>query len=346
MARIFKLPAALLLAVSLTTGAPAASQDEPALTRIAFGSCIDQERPQPITAAIEAYRPDLFVFLGDNVYGDVAGGTVDNLRHAYDVQAHNADFARLLAAPRILAIWDDHDFGVNDGGGDFALKRQSEALFFDFWHVAADDPRRARDGLYASYSFGPAGKRVQVILLDMRYFRSPLRPTDERDAKGKERYLPDASPDKTMLGAAQWAWLKATLQDPADLRILASSIQVLADGHGYERWGNLPRERARLYRLLASSGDTPTMVISGDRHFAAFYRVSLGEGRSLLEVTSSSLNRPWTTADEQDPNQIGPVYSHENFGTIEIDWRARRATVAIRDIGGRPVGEQTLAFGD
>ncbi len=346
MARPFKSPAALFLALSLASCMPSPPQGEAALARLAFGSCVSQERAQPITAAVEAFRPDLFVFLGDNVYGDVADGTVDNLRRAYEVQAQNADFARLLATPRVLAIWDDHDFGVNDGGGDFALKRQSEALFFDFWRVRVDDPRRTRDGLYASYSFGPAGKRVQVVLLDTRYFRSPLRRTDDKDAKGKERYLPDASPDKTMLGAPQWDWLEETLRAPADLRILASSIQVVAEGHGYERWGNLPRERERLYRLLASSSDTPTIAISGDRHFAALYRVPLGQGRSLLEATSSGLNQTWATAAERDPRQLGPVYGKENFGTIEIDWQARRATVAIRDIDGAPVREETLVFGD
>ena len=210
--------AALLVWFLLVPSASAAQPDDAPLTRIAFGSCIDQRKPQAITETVRAYGPDLFVFLGDNVYGDVEGGTADKLREAYEIQDRSAEFERLLQAPRILATWDDHDYGVNDGGGDFALKRDAEALFLDFWQVPADDPRRARDGVYGSFSFGPAGQRVQVILLDTRFFRSPLRPTDERDAKGKERYLPDPSPDKTMLGAAQWLWLEAALQETADLR--------------------------------------------------------------------------------------------------------------------------------
>jgi alkaline phosphatase D len=122
---------------------------------------------------------------------------------------------------------------------------------------------------------------VQVILLDTRTFRSPLRPTDERHAPGKENYVPDASPDKTMLGAAQWRWLEEVLEEPADLRLIGSSIQVAADGHGYERWGNLPGERDRLYELLAQASSTPTAIISGDRHFAAFYKVPAARsGRS------------------------------------------------------------------
>ena len=337
--------AALLVWFLLVPSASAAQPDDAPLTRIAFGSCIDQRKPQAITETVRAYGPDLFVFLGDNVYGDVEGGTADKLREAYESQDRSAEFERLLQAPRILATWDDHDYGVNDGGGDFALKRDAEALFLDFWQVPADDPRRARDGVYGSFSFGPAGQRVQVILLDTRFFRSPLRPTDERDAKGKERYLPDPAPDKTMLGAAQWRWLEAALGEAADLRIIASSIQVIAEAHGFERWGNLPAERDRLYRLLRQAEDTPTIVISGDRHIAALYRLALGHGRSLWEATSSSLNLPLFDVDEEGPHQLDPPYVHENFGTIEIDWQARRALVAIRAMDGKAVREQMLVFG-
>ena len=346
MVRSVKPIATLLLLVLSVSCMRFASRDDTALTRIAFGSCIDQARPQVVAEAVQAYQPDLFVFLGDNVYGDVEGGTVSNLRRAYERQAQSTDFARLLEAPRVLAIWDDHDYGVNDGGGDFTLKRQAEALFLDFWKVPADDPRRARKGLYASFSFGPEGRRVQIILLDTRYFRSPLRPTDERGATGKERYLPDTSPDKTMLGAAQWRWLEEVLREPADLRIIGSSIQVVAEAHGYERWGNLPGEQERLYNLLAQAGDTPTTVISGDRHFAAIYRVSLGNGRTLWEATSSSLNRPWAQEDEMGPNQLSPIYGGENFGTIEIDWQMRRAVLAINDIRGSRVQQVEINIGE
>ena len=339
------LMATLLVLGLFTLAACAVRPDEAPVTRIAFGSCIDQRKPQAITETVQAYGPELFVFLGDNVYGDVEGGTADKLREAYEHQSRSAEFARLLQAPLVLATWDDHDFGVNDGGADFALKRDAEALFLDFWQVPADDPRRARDGVYGSFSFGPDGQRVQVILLDTRFFRSPLRPTDERDAKGKERYLPDPSPDKTLLGADQWRWLEAALEETADLRIIASSIQVIAEAHGFERWGQLPAERDRLYRLLRQARDTPTIVISGDRHIAALYRIDLGNGQRLVEATSSSLNLPLFDVDEEGPHQLGPPYVRENFGTIEIDWQARRARVGIRGMDGRAVLQRTLDFG-
>ena len=172
----------------------------------------------------------------------------------------------------IIAIWDDHDYGANDAGGDFPYRQQSAALFRSFWQVPDTSPRGQRDGLYDAFTFGPPGQRVQIIVLDLRSFRSSLKPTDERGAAGKERYLPDPDPAKTMLGEAQWTWLGERLREPADLRLLVSSIQVLPEGHGWERWGNLPLERERLLELIEASGAGGVVILSGDRHLGALYQ--------------------------------------------------------------------------
>ena len=217
--------------VVAASGAPA--QDGPPLVRIAFGSCADQKLPQPIWDAVQGYRPELFVFAGDNVYGDVTSKAMTELEHAYRRARGIDGYSAVRTLVPTLAVWDDHDFGVNDGGADFPHKEAAKALFLDFWDVPADDPRREREGLYHAATFGPEGMRVQVILLDTRWFRSPLLPTDERGAPGKERYLPDPDPAKTMLGKAQWAWLEQQLRAPAELRLIVSSIQVVPEGHGW-----------------------------------------------------------------------------------------------------------------
>jgi alkaline phosphatase D len=237
-----------LVVVFVLGAGPAIAQSVPTLTRIAFGSCAHQERPQPIWEAVLQYRPELFLFLGDNVYGDVRDGKpvdneaeiLDSLRLAYSRAAAIPGLTRLRQTVPHLATWDDHDYGRNDGGEEFVHKRASQQLFTAFWQLPAEDPRWQRDGVYHAQVFGPPGRRVQVILLDTRFFRSALKPTDQRGAPGKERYVPDPDPTKTMLGAAQWAWLAEQLTVPAELRLLVSSIQVVADGHGWERWGISP----------------------------------------------------------------------------------------------------------
>jgi alkaline phosphatase D len=316
----------------------ARAQQRP-LTRVAFGSCADQAQPQPIWDAVLAYRPDLFLFLGDNVYADNAAGPADaqGLRAAYAGTERIDGYARLRRDVPHMAIWDDHDYGQNDGGADYVLKNESKSIFLDHWKVPADDPRRARDGVYHSRMFGQAGQRVQVIMLDVRWSKSPWRPTDRPGAPGKERYLPDAGEGKTMLGDAQWAWLAAQLKMPADVRLIASGIQVVAEGHGWERWGNFPRERQKLYDMIGAAGAGGVVLLSGDRHLGAIYQEDEGTPYPLFEATSSGLNKFFPNAREEGPNRLGAVYGMPNFGTVDIDWWEGQVMLAIRDEAGQVV---------
>jgi alkaline phosphatase D len=342
-----------LAAVAGASGAGLSQPAQPPLTRIAFGSCADEEKPQPIWDAVGRYRPELFLFTGDNVYGDVRGGQVlpeadllDGLRHAYVQALAVPGFMAVKTGVRHLATWDDHDYGRNDAGADFAGRHEAQKLFNDFWNVPADDPRRHREGVYHAQSFGPPGQRVQVILLDTRFFRSPLKPTDERGAPGKERYLPDDDPAKTMLGEAQWAWLVERLREPAELRLLVSSVQVVADGHGWERWGNFPRERRRLYDLVRDTGANGVVFLSGDRHVGALYRETSGVPYPLVDATASGINQVFPGNREGGTNRLGAVYGAANFGTIDVDWWAGTLAVSLRNEAGEAVRREILSLAD
>ncbi|MDH3663022.1 MAG: alkaline phosphatase family protein [Alphaproteobacteria bacterium] len=340
LSKIWASAAGLMIAVSL---AAAAAEQQP-LTRIAFGSCADQNHQQPIWGRIFAYDPELFIFAGDNVYGDDRSGTLSELRGAYARAAKIPAIKRLRATRPVLATWDDHDFGLNDAGRDFPNKRASEELFLTHWGVAEDDPRRRRDGVYHEVTFGPEGRRVQIILLDTRFFRSTLKVTDERGVTGKEHYMPTSDPSKTMLGEAQWKWLQEQLLKPAELRLIVSSIQVLAQGHGFERWGNLPKERQKLFGMVKETKANGVIFLSGDRHLGALYRQTDGVPYDLYEITSSGINRSYRNADEPGPLRLGDVYRHENFGSIDIDWSANTVTLAVRDMNGRDVRRVSISI--
>jgi len=324
-----------------------------ALSRIVFASCAQQNEDQSLWDKMAAERGDLLLFIGDNVYGDVRSNdpSLPELKAAYMRLADSAPFARARAAMPTLVTWDDHDFGLNDGGADYRYKEQSEALFEYVWDVK--DERSERPGVYGSWMIGEEGKRVQIIMLDTRFFRSPLLPTDEQGARGKERWLPDPDPAKTMLGEAQWAWLAEELKKPADLRLLVSSIQVLSEGHGWEAWRTLPAEREKLYDVIDRSGAKNLMILSGDRHSAALYERRDVIGYPLFEATSSSINLPaakWReqsgeTWVEQDPNRLGAMIYDVNYGVIDIDWAARTATFSIRSGAGENYLSSTRGFG-
>ncbi len=319
------------------------------LQHIGFGSCLHQDRPQKILDTVLAEDFELFLFLGDNVYGDVDRQRLDDLtplREAYDKQQQSAGLQKLRRSTPILATWDDHDYGLNDAGADFAERAGAEALFEDFWQIPATAASTQWPGVYDSAVFGPPGRRVQIVLLDTRYFRSPLQPTDQR-GPGKERYVPDEDPTKTMLGEAQWAWLSDQLQQPADLRLIVSSIQVIADGHGWEAWRMLPTERQRLYETLQKSGASGVVLLSGDRHRAGIYRHSEALGYPLYEITSSSLNLPIRDIKEESgPFRLGPTYMAENYGALTVDWSAGTVELSVRGMDGQTVLAETLSLAD
>ncbi|WP_440958612.1 alkaline phosphatase D family protein [Oceanicaulis sp. LC35] len=326
---------------------PALPGTDAVLTSIAFGSCNTAQREIPILATIAAESHDLFMYVGDNVYGDARSYNADlpELRENYAALAARPEFRLLRSALPMLATWDDHDYGMNDLGRDFPFKGFSEQLFLDFWRAPEDDARRQREGIYDAQVFGPEGRRVQIIMLDTRYFRSDLTPTDEQGAAGRERYIPSTNPDQDMLGAAQWAWLADQLAEPADLRLIVSSIQVLADGHGWEAWRTMPLERDRLFRLINEAGAEGVVFVSGDRHSAGLYRRDDVASYPLYEITSSALNMASNRENtEAGPNRLGSMYSPENYGVIGIDWDQGRLNLEIRDMEGDAVRRESISL--
>lgn len=315
------------------------------LTRLAFGSCLDQRFPQPIWTAIQKSKPQLFLMLGDNVYGDIKSPDGRELVEAYRKQNAHPEFQAARAAFPMLATWDDHDYGLNDAGQTFPHRALSTALFRAFWQMPGDDMNPT--GIAYARMFGREGQRVQVIMLDSRSFRSDItrKPKDDKSLPGN--YRPELDPSRTMLGDAQWAWLEAELRKPAEIRMVVSSVQVLSDGHGWERWGNLPVERDRLIRLIETTAAKGVILLSGDRHMGAFYNRPLGKKQILVEATSSSLNRSYGPAkDIRTPELISDLHHVENYGVVDIDWTARRVELSLNGLGGERLESLSLRFSD
>jgi alkaline phosphatase D len=330
---------ALLLALSASVADKLfAEESRPeSLHRIAFGSCGSEKKDQPIWADVVAAKPDLFLFVGDNIYGDTENMQV--LADKYAQLGAKPGYQNLLKTCPVLATWDDHDFGVNDGGSWYPKKVESQQIMLDFFGVPADSPRRSREGIYGAYTFGPEGKRVQVILLDTRYFKTRMK-GDKRSDEEKKRlnlvgwYVPTDDPEATILGEEQWAWLEEQLKEPADLRIIASSIQVIADEKGMESWGNAPRERERLYQLIEKTGAEGVLFISGDVHFSEISKVDDGP-YPFVDFTSSGLtNSEPSWAAAVNTHRTSPIaYAKPTFGLIEIDWEAPSPKITLEAIG-------------
>jgi alkaline phosphatase D len=324
--------------------------------RIAFGSCARQGKPQPIWQTIAAAQPHLFAFLGDNFYGDAITPDVLRARHAEFAQPSALQAFR-RSHPHI-AIWDDHDYGVDDAGGEYLHKVLSQKLFCDTWGEAAQSPRRRRDGVYEAYFIRAQGKTVQLILPDLRFNRTALK-VDPSKRTGYERmllaaklgsrepipgwYVPNDDPAATMLGPTQWRWLEDQLAQPADLRIFCSSVQLAAEGTGWEAWSNFTADRERLLHTLLRQRTEHLIVISGDMHYGEVSRLDAPGLYPLWDITSSGLTEVWDVPTPNTRRQQG-VVAEANFGLIEIDWPTRTVGLSVRGVDGRTRLGQRLSL--
>lgn len=337
--------ACVLIAMAGLTGCLShLSPDTKPITRIAFGSCINTNE-HPMLERTLTLPFDLFVLLGDNIYADTKDPAV--MAEKYRVRKEGSFIQGLRRKAPLLATWDDHDFGGNDAGASYPMKAESQKLFLDFMDVPAESPRRRREGIYDAAIFGPAGKRVQVILLDTRSFRSDLATGENHVVPSGGRYVPHPDPDATMLGAAQWAWLEEQLRVPAELRVVASSIQFISEFSGAEAWANLPREKRRLLDLLEKTRANGVLFISGDRHWAELSRLDRQGGYPLHDLTSSALTEEHKRGTPT-PNRHrdGLTYHGNNVGMLSVDWRPQGPSVHVElfDAEGSVRIEKTISF--
>ncbi|MEL7479959.1 MAG: alkaline phosphatase D family protein [Pseudomonadota bacterium] len=323
------------------------------LTRILIGSCNDEEAESPVLAQIAKEDADLFLMIGDNVYGDRDGRAYMNndpdlteLRAAFTELGESDEFQAVRARHPMMVAWDDHDYGANDSGRDFPFRRFAERVHEAFWGLDGEDVGNW-DGTYYARTFGPDGQRVQIIMLDTRFFRSPLQRTDAWGEPGKERYVPAESDHQDMLGSQQWTWLSNQLRKPADLRLIVSSIQVLPTVHGYEAWSQLPAERQRLFDLINESEAKGVVFVSGDRHSSYLYKDDAVLEQPAYEITSSSLNLSFADeTSELDTRQLGAGFAPVNYGEIAIDWDAGRVSLALKDQTGETVRNTEIAMAE
>lgn len=307
---------------------PIQAQGQANTFKIAFGSCSRETNKTQLWAEIVDKNPNVWMWIGDNVYADTHN--MDTLRAAYDKQKSHADYQRLMKTASIIGTWDDHDYGFNDGGKFFGRKEQSKIELLRFLGVPADADVRKHSGVYQSFSFGKGGQVTKIILLDTRSFRDTLA---KSTTQGK-RYETNTTGD--ILGKEQWAWLENELtHSKANLHIIASSIQFLANEHGFEKWGNFPKARKHMFALLQKVKPVNTFFVSGDRHIAEFSAVKLKRlNYKLYDFTSSGLTHTWSEPwKEANKLRVGNIIIEKNYGLITVDWQSTKPIVTMQVLG-------------
>ncbi|MEQ6166327.1 alkaline phosphatase D family protein [Ekhidna sp. MALMAid0563] len=313
-----------------------------AINRIAFGSCSQQNLTgNQLWSEINATNPDLWIWLGDNVYSD--GIDMKQRRKDYDLQKSHPDYKLLLKQTEVIGIWDDHDFGVNDGGKEYPMKDESKEELFRFLDVPDDHPARARKGAYQSYTYASKQGAVKIILLDARYFRDSLKWNNPGTAE-KEALVNE---NGDVLGEVQWKWFKEQLsEEGVDLFILGTGIQVIPTQHRWEKWSNFPTARKRLMEVI-SSANAPLVFISGDRHLSEVSRVEIEDyPYPVWEFTSSSLNSPSGLKEDLNKYRVGDKIHVPNFASMEIDWKTDKPVLQLRYYGrnNTELGQHSIQF--
>ena len=278
----------------------------------------------PIFDAINRDNPDVFIMLGDNIYGDTED--MAELKAKYQQLGQHKGFTTLKQQSEVIAIWDDHDFGANDAGKEYPKKEASRQIMLDFFNEPKHSLRYTqRDGIYTSYFYGSENQKVHVILPDLRWNRDQLHSVSKLDYATKR--IPNnmgpykISPDKnaSMLGEKQWQWLESELLKPAKLKIIGSSLQLLPEFTGWESWANFPNDRNRLISFIQDHKINSVLMISGDTHWGEISKVNNDNAYSLWEITSSGLSEKWKDVSP-NKHRIGDFTNNVNYGFIEIDW--------------------------
>lgn len=293
---------------------------------LAFGSCNRVDLPNLLWDDVLNAKPDVWVWGGDNIYADTDDMVA--LRAMYNEQKEQSIYKKLVERTDILGTWDDHDYGLNDGGVEFKAKDASQQEFLNFMDVPEDSPLRKRQGVYNSKKYEVDGHTINIIILDTRYFRTKLTP----DTETKKRVKPNEYGVGTMLGAAQWGWLEKELNDSkADFNIIVSSVQYLSNEHGFETWGNFPHEVDKLANIILDSKAKGVIILSGDRHISEFSSTKItGMEYPLIDFTSSGLTHAYRGfTGEPNKYRVGEVVFTESFGILEFNFEAKKVDFKI-----------------
>lgn len=247
--------------------------------------CRDATRGYPIFDVIANRAPDLFIALGDMIYGDdvcEAVGRYGNAqlpgpppaRDRAGYWAHwrynrgESRHQKLLASAPMAAVWDDHEI-QNDAGPledapagapDVHLLPPALDAFLDYQPLLppADDPTR----LYRRQRWG---KHVELFILDLRQYRDANHAPDIEGAP------------KSMLGPTQRRWLEESIAaSDATWKIIVSSVPLSIPTGSAARDGfasgdtaaGFEQEAAEIFAVLHARGIRQPLWITTDVHFA------------------------------------------------------------------------------
>ena len=260
-----------------------------------------------IYSKINDKSPDIMVWGGDNIY--LREADWDSKTGIYHRNTHSRSIKEmqpLLAKTQHFAIWDDHDFGPNDGDRGFYNKYLTQQAFKDFWaNKTYGSAPSQQEGIYSTFNWGD----VQFFLLDNRFFKSP---NDRKTGK------------KILLGDEQLNWLIDNLASSnASFKIICIGGQVLNTAEVFENYSNYADEKAVLLKEIQDNKIKGVLFISGDRHHNELSQMNRDGAYPLLDWTVSPLTSGAGNLEkvkkEDNKNRVeGSLFAQNAFGIISF----------------------------
>lgn len=310
-------------------------EDAPNFT-VALGSCTyinetELDRPgkgygsgYSIFESINSKNPDIMIWGGDNIYlREADWDSKTGILHRYTHSRSIKEMQPLLAKTQNFAIWDDHDFGPNDGDRSFYNKNLTLEAFKDFWANKSYrmNPEQ-NEGNYSTFNWGDA----QFFLLDNRFFKSP------NDRKTGTR---------TILGDTQLEWLIDALSSSnASFKIIYIGGQVITSAARFENYATYPEEKEKMLKEIENNKIKGVLFLSGDRHFTELSKLERNGTYPLYDWTVSPLTSGVSESYKEDKNtnQVeGSVFAVNNFGMISFsgDKANRQIKLSLFDKEGK-----------
>jgi alkaline phosphatase D len=248
-----------------------AGKDKP---RVALISCMSDDFmavQRDMWNSVRAAKPDILFFLGDAAYLDEQNTqlTEASLWRRHVATRMKLDVYRWKTLRPVLSIWDDHDYGINNGGFDFPLKTGSSQMFEALF--GAQDVTGYASGL---------GRARVLSLFGQRFFLMDCR--SWRRSGGAEA---------THWGGEQEDWFFEQLALNDEPAFLMNGSQFFGKYHGYESFEKQHPEQLKRVLERLGKAEAPVVLCSGDVHYSELMRLGREEmGYETFELTSSSLH--------------------------------------------------------
>jgi alkaline phosphatase D len=314
--------------------------DEKTGPQFAVVSCSDDSfvvEQKQSWISLWAKKPDFILMIGDNVYTDWSKNkktgptTPESLWARYSETRAALELYRQKNLIPVFALWDDHDFGVNDGDRRYAFKNQANKIFHSFFPQGAEAAGFKRGpGVSSSLTFGGQA----FLLLDDRSFRSPdqrspicLKKPESVFCKEKKESLPDLDAKidaETHFGKELERWSFNEVRRLHRPTWLISGDQWFGAYSPFESYeGNHPTSFKKYIREMSKSAYRAAFI-SGDRHSSEITRISKSVmGYETYEVVSSPIHAkvfPSNWDEFPNPNQISGTANAMNFTMIKSNF--------------------------